>query len=452
MVVPSTCERAVQHACDRAAEFSPQRMNSREAATLIWVFVLLAICLRRPDGRTPLANVARAFATPKIIGPVLVYLTLLVGCVIAAARLSLWTPDLVTPTAFWFVLTGMVLLLNIAKAIEEDKYFRKVALRTVSIAAFIEFFYGIKTFNIVVELALQPLIVLLVCVPIVAARHPDQQPAKRLAEVLLAVVGVAVLIFTARALWTDRATIDAVALMRQLALPIWLSLVSIPFLYLLSLYSEYESAFIRLKLGNDMRRPPLRARLALVLEVRNDLRALHHLRNYWGGRISRASTLSTARQEARAFRDQVQQQDAAKREKSDRLIRNEGLPGSDVDGRRYDRREFKETTDALHWLANCHMGWYRRKNRYRGDLLAVLDNFDRQGLPADHGMQMQVRSDGQAWYAYRRTATGWVFGIGAVGAPPDQRFYDGPDVPSGFPGPDGVWGQQAHEQSRNWWG
>jgi hypothetical protein len=224
----------------------------------------------------------------------------------------------------------------------------------------------------------------------VAARDPQQQPAKRAAEVLLAAIGVTFLIFTAVALWRDRDALSAAALIRQFTLPVWLTLVSIPFLYVLSLYAEYELAFIRMKIGNEMRRPPWRARLAALLEIRSDLRLLHRLTNYWGGKTARAPSLAAARRELRAFRDYIDQRDAAEREESDRLIRNEGLPGSDSDGRRYDRREFQETRDALHWLATCHMGWYRRENRYRDDLLVVLDNFDRHGLPTDHGVHMHV--------------------------------------------------------------
>lgn len=426
------------------------RVNSREAATLIWLGLLLALCLRTPDVRSAVSNVARSFATAKIAVPLAAYVALLGGCVVAAARLGMWTSELATPTAFSFMLTGMVLFFNIAKAGQEDRYFRKIVVKTVSLAVFIEVFVGLETFNILFELVLQPVVALLVCLPIVAASEPRLQPVERAAEGLLGAIGVAMLVLTAAALWRDRASLDSGELVQQFALPIWLTLVTIPFLYVLSLYAEYELAFIRMKIGNDMRRPGWRARIAAILELRSDLRLLHRVTNYWGGRTARAPSLAAARRELREFRADIEQKDEAEREASDRLIRNEGLPGSDADGRRYDRREFKETVDALTWLATCHMGWYQRENRYRADLLTVLDDLERQGLPGDHGIRMHVRGDGQAWYAYRRTITGWVFGIGAAGPPPDQRFYEGADVPSGFPGEHALWGQQPHERSLNW--
>ena len=110
---------------------------------------------------------------------------------------------------------------------------------------------------------------------------------------------------------------------------------------------------------------------------------------------------------------------------------------TDAEGRRLDRREFKETTEALKYLATCQMGWYRnRGGRYHGEnlLSALGDWFTRRGLPKDHGIVIRVAKDGQAWYAWRRTVTGWCFAIGAAGPPPDQWEFDGHEAPNGFPG------------------
>jgi hypothetical protein len=80
------------------------------------------------------------------------------------------------------------------------------------------------------------------------------------------------------------------------------------------------------------------------------------------------------------------------------------------------------------------MGWYRREpvGRYKRDVADVISVFA-HGLPDEHGIVMKVRSDGQAWYAWRRTVTGWVLGVGAKGPPPNQWFYEGPEPPKSYP-------------------
>lgn len=110
--------------------------------------------------------------------------------------------------------------------------------------------------------------------------------------------------------------------------------------------------------------------------------------------------------------------------------------------------------DALRWVATCQMGWYRNHGgRYKDELLEILgDDLTRQGLPQESGISMRVARNGQAWYAWRQTITGWCFAIGAAGPPPNQWEYDGGQPPQGFPGEDQTWGTEPFscEVNPNW--
>jgi hypothetical protein len=80
------------------------------------------------------------------------------------------------------------------------------------------------------------------------------------------------------------------------------------------------------------------------------------------------------------------------------------------------------------------MGWPTNENGYRPDIMDIVADLTRHGLPENHGVQVEVSADGSAWFAWRRTVTGWVFAIVATGPPADQWEYDGPEPPDGFPG------------------
>jgi hypothetical protein len=137
----------------------------------------------------------------------------------------------------------------------------------------------------------------------------------------------------------------------------------------------------------------------------------------------------------------------------ERLKKFAGVTGVDSDNRQLDRREFRETTEALRFVSLCMMGWYRRGGRYRPDILTILEgSFERHGLKGPPEIHVHVSSDGQAWYAWRRTVTGWCFAIGAGGPPPNQWLYDGSEPPVGFPGVGPSWGTSrlSSEASPNW--
>jgi hypothetical protein len=155
------------------------------------------------------------------------------------------------------------------------------------------------------------------------------------------------------------------------------------------------------------------------------------------------------------FQRERRDEERAAIEEQERLRRYAGSDETDGEGRRLDRGEFKETMRALRWLATCEEGWYHNEDhggpQYRADLLEALGNdfFSGYGLPPDPGITIEVSNDGQAWYAWRRTVTGWCFAIGAAGPPPDQWEYDGPEPPHGFPGRDRRWGERPFSDGVN---
>ena len=117
-----------------------------------------------------------------------------------------------------------------------------------------------------------------------------------------------------------------------------------------------------------------------------------------------------------------------------------------------DRREFKETQKALEHLSSCQMGWHRERGEgYRPEMLETQNNdFTRFGLPREHGIRLLVSKNRRAWYAWRRTPSGWCFGIGSAKEPWDQWFFDGPDPPKGLPGRSQGWRSSSDDPSPDW--
>ncbi len=241
----------------------------------------------------------------------------------------------------------------------------------------------------------------------------------------------------------------------QFALPIWLTIGLLPYIYLLSLYSNYQKAFHAIDMHTDDRRARRRAKLALVTRTHFRSRDSYAFGGQpWLGRIVSAPRLGDARRVVADFQKSRRDTERAAAKEQKRLRSYVGSDETDAEGRRLDRREFKETMTAIHWLAELMEGWYcnedRGGKRYQADLLEALGPsfFKSYGLPPDDpGITMRVAKKGKAWYAWRRTVTGWCFAIGAAGPPPDRWTYDGPEPPEGFPIRGQGWGEGA---DRNW--
>lgn len=133
------------------------------------------------------------------------------------------------------------------------------------------------------------------------------------------------------------------------------------------------------------------------------------------------------------------------RRREERQAANAGSQSVDVQGRRIDDREFRETRDMLRLLGTSAMGWYGRAGRFRDDLVGgVYDaaGFQKRGLPAAHATRQTVSADGQEVSYWRQTASGWFLGISLTRAADsfEERLYAGPVAPMGGP----------HEDPRAW--
>jgi hypothetical protein len=83
----------------------------------------------------------------------------------------------------------------------------------------------------------------------------------------MGIVGTVILVYVALRLAVDLDHFDPAYGAQVVALPVWLTLGSLPFIYGLGLYAAYDKAFTMLSFHADDRRQVRRAKLALMLRL-----------------------------------------------------------------------------------------------------------------------------------------------------------------------------------------
>lgn len=427
--------------------------NNRELAIVVWLIGFLLWQLRRAEIRAQLSSLHRQVVQPKILVPIGVLLAWTATMIYGGARIGLWHPELVTATFLWFVTSGLVLFGNFNHAAEQGRFFRRKALAVFEIGIVVQVFADLFVLALPLELVLQPLLFLLAVASVVGTMKDEHRQAKLLIDGVLVTTGIGLLAYVTTQLVANWGDLDHLGVLLRFAMPVWLTLGLLPYVYALGLYAAYETAFLPLRMKD---RPSwwsrVRSRAALMASLHVRAHDVGVFSGSWRWQLARASSFRDALGVVRDFRADRLRREAAATAEREQLIRHAGSDGVDERGRRLDRREFAETTAALNWLATCQMGWHRRGG-YRADLLEVLgDDFSRFGLSSPSGIKMVVSADGDAWYAWRRTVAGWVFAVGADAPPPNRWEYDGPEPPEDFPGKDATWGTApfALEFSVNW--
>lgn len=432
-----------------------QDLTTREWAAVVWAGVLVVTGVATPFVRRAFAPVLRTlFAFWQLHVAIAAFLGWAVLVCYVAGLLGAWSTALLKDTVAWIMVYGFASVFSASRAAKEEHFFRRAALAALSVTALMQFVLNLHTFHFVVELFLLPTVTFLLLLEAVAGMDSKTRPAQKLVNGVLVIVGVWVVIATARGLLNSWHGIDPEETGLAFAFSIWFPLAMLPFVYALSLVMAYETVLRLCSFRNDGEPPPLSVKAAVLVGLHGDLRAVNELpRHHVQYRaISRSRGFREALRYVREYERAREDQQREKAEKGARLVRYAGVKGRDDDGKVLDQREVKETREALRWIETCHLGHYNNRGKYRRDLVSgVLSNdFTSQGLPSEHGITMRVRKDGQAWYAWRRTPSGHILGIGMNKGRDNEWLYEGEEPPTGFPGSDPSWGDRPYETPPNW--
>jgi len=374
------------------------------------------------------------------------------GLVWLGASIGLWRWELLQGTVIWFMGSALVLLFNVDKIEKDPAYLRHRASALVAWTVLVTFFINLTTLPLDYELALQPMLAGLILLSVAGEYDETRRRAGRRAEILLALVGTGLLGYSAAHVANHWSEFIVAEQLRSFLLPVWLTLGLLPMVYSLAVVFAYDGARRRISLDSPSRRATARALLALVIErvVRPD--EVSRFRLYWARQLAIANSLDDARQVVVRLRGDLAEQQRVQEAREERLRMFAGVGGTNEFGIPLDQREFEETIAALRRLASNQMGWYRtRGNRYQPQPFDFFrTDLERDGLCAGYDVRHELARDGQSWWVSRRTASGWVLGIGADGPPPDQWVYEGADHPTGLPERSPGWCRPWDAESPYW--
>lgn len=428
--------------------------DNRDFATWFWLAVALSFILSSATLRAGVAQILRLFFGPVLLVPVLIMNAYIVLEVWLGARLGLWNVGLIKHTLLWVAGSAGVLFFTAPRASRDPQFFRKTVFATITVSTIVQFFMNVKVLSLPMELALQPFLAFLVLMVAVAETRAEFRRVKTIVEAFLAIVGLALCAFVVRQIYAEWPKLDRPQLLREFLLPLWLTVGILPFLYALSLFIAYDAAIRGINWATVDRRRRWRARLALVSKLHIRHRDVQAFTWKWAQEVAAAPHLAAARDVIERYLDarRIQAQGVAIRQEL--LHAHTGSDETDEQGRRLDRREFPETAEVMRSVASATQGCYR-DGRYREELLRVFTDYSSQsGLPRPSDVVVRIADDGQAWFAWRRTVTGWVFGAAGSGAPSAslEYHYDGPDPPMDFPVRDQRWieGSPLEQRAGNW--
>lgn len=416
-------------------------LTSREAASLTLLLIFIVFAIVKSKDRRQLKNswgdVVKQTLRPKVLQVILVYGATIAALTYQAAWIGLWDVMLLKDTLVLAIFSGIPLL--IFKSLEADdgkQLLLSITKETFGVTALAITYVNLTSLPYVLELLLQTLVVILIFGVNFNKRDPSQASTVALFNRLLGFIGISLFVWVSNWLIQRHDTYDWGQQLRSFAFSVYLPITMIPFAYMLGIIASAETKLVLLQIHNKQVKKS--TKLAMIIGFHGSLRYVRAFCGQWLIDVANAKSYHEARDVMCRYRQVVRAHAQMNRKRKRRLQKLAGSQGRDDNGRWIDRREFYETKQTLESVYFAEMGLYRNHgHRYQGDKNVVLPIAGFDYLSEPRKIHLDVRSDAQAWYAWRQTVGGCCLAVGGSSDVDTHWRYSSEMIPDSFPGEGG---------------
>jgi hypothetical protein len=237
-------------------------LDNREVASLFWLSVLALFAMAIPEFRKGMPGILRLLFLSKITIGLLFWLVYLVVGLAIAEYLGIWETFLLKDTIIWALFSGFGLVMATNEALRNDGHFRDILRKAVGLVVLVEFLVNSHNFPIAGELILIPTLFILGALRVAAAAKPELEPTKKALDFILAVGLGLISIAVVSAVTSDN--FFSGNTLKEFLLPPLMTILLLPFLYMLALYIAYELLFVRTNHAIDDHRFRRRIKLSAI--------------------------------------------------------------------------------------------------------------------------------------------------------------------------------------------
>jgi len=244
-------------------------LDNREISILTWLAVLAVFCASKPEIRKAGAGVVRAALAPKLLIPIVMIAAYVGAGVAVLHHFEIWGLSNLKATVLWFFTAGLAMVGEVAESQQEDRYFLRAVLDGFKISVVLEFVVNFYPLPLIGELVLVPFTAFLACMLVIAESKEEFKPVRTLLNGLLSIFGLGLLAYAGYRIYADAPAFLAPATFAEFLLPILLTIVCLPCLWLLATYVSYENLFVRLQffISDASLRSFVKAQLLLRLHL-----------------------------------------------------------------------------------------------------------------------------------------------------------------------------------------
>ncbi|WP_075996636.1 DUF3995 domain-containing protein [Salaquimonas pukyongi] len=225
-----------------------EALTTRDYAVLIWLTIAISVLSIYPAVRSGAVGVLRAALTPKLSAIFLTYALYVGAACWIGYRFGFWSPSDLKATIVWVLFTGTILLGRAIGQPYKTKFFTGIVRDNFRMILIVEFMVVAYTFALWKELLLIPWFALLGMLQAASQNKPEHKNVESLVSWLLVISVVLLIVAFAKITLDTHGAIFNLSTLREVLLPVWLSIVSVPAFYVTYCFARWEQARIRINL------------------------------------------------------------------------------------------------------------------------------------------------------------------------------------------------------------
>ncbi|MFK5959702.1 MAG: hypothetical protein QM495_12645 [Lutibacter sp.] len=224
--------------------------NNRELAIIFWIGILLIYVFRKKRNALNFGKVLEAFFIDKILTIILLSVIYIESLILVLSLIEYWDFTFIKDSIIWYFGVAFITILNLYKQPDSRKFFKKTIIDNFKFIVIFEFLSNFFTFNLITELIIIPIISFIVILDTYLSINNEIKSEKLLKKItngILSFFGLIMIFYTLYRFKNDYSSIMSFGSLKFFLFPIILTLLFIPFLYFLALYSEYDIILERLQ-------------------------------------------------------------------------------------------------------------------------------------------------------------------------------------------------------------
>ena len=240
--------------------------NNREIALLLWVAVsVLAVLLSKL--RKSLVPIVKILTSKMFLIIFSLIGAYLFGIILLLKNLEIWQTSNLKDVLFWLFTVGLILVFKINDA-KSNAYFKGIFLSAIKWTIILEFVVNLYSFSLFTEIVILRVLVFLAMTQAVAEMDEKHKVVSKFLQNVIALAGLSIFSYS---LYKTVINFESVLTFKNLVsflLPSTITILFIPFVYFLALYSTYESYFIHLDFMT-VKKDKVKETKKLILRIAN---------------------------------------------------------------------------------------------------------------------------------------------------------------------------------------